>query len=115
MGWMDDEPVRGEFPPPAMIALPGNERRTAIPAPPIQHLFGLRGIEGGEGTAVFSMPASPRLLTPAGVFLAGVSALAADATLGACIVSTLPPGVFGGTTAPSICLLRPACQVTLSL
>jgi uncharacterized protein (TIGR00369 family) len=105
---MDDEPVRGEFPSPAMIGLPGNERRTAIPPPPIQHLFGLRGIEGGEGTAVFSMPASPRLLTPAGVFLAGVSALAADAPLGACIVSTLPPGVFGVTSELSMSFLRPA-------
>src|SRR5260221_5200782 len=84
MGWMDEEPVRGEFPPPTMIALPGNERRTAIPPPPIQHLFGLHGIEGGEGTAVFSMPASPRLLTPAGVFLACVSALPAGGAPRAC-------------------------------
>jgi len=115
MGWMDDEPARGAFPAPSMLALPGNERRNAIPPPPIFHLFGLQGIEGGEGTAVFSMPASPWLNTPAGVFLGGVSALAADAPLGACIVSLLPPGVYGVTSELTMNFLRPASVESGSL
>lgn len=113
MSWMDDEPVRGSYPAPGILALPGRERvsvrmRATTPPPPIHHLFGLRPVESGDGTAVFEMPASPWLQTEAGLFTAGVSALAADAPLGAAILSRMPPGGFGVTSELSMSFLRPA-------
>lgn len=109
-----ETPVRGSYPHPALISLPGPERtrveggRSKFPPPPIHHLFGVRPISSGPTGAVFSMPASPWLQTHAGVFLAGVSALVADAPLGSAIGRELAPNVFGTTSQLSMSFQRPA-------
>ncbi len=113
MSWMDDEPVRGSFPPVELLALPGIERvfprvRDLTPPPPTHHLVGMRPTDGGLGWSQFEMPAHPWLQTSAGMFLAGTAALVADAPLGAAILSTLEPGVFGVTSELSMSFLRPA-------
>jgi len=113
MAFPDDpiwsEPVRGSYPEPWVLNLPGHERGRAIPPPPIHHLFGLTPARGSEpGTATFTMPCSPWLLTTAGVYTAGVYALAADAPFGSAIVSKLPAGVYGTTSELSMSFLRAA-------
>jgi uncharacterized protein (TIGR00369 family) len=111
--WMDDEPVRGGFPDPALLALPGRERVRAMaqgyaPPPPIHHLFGLRPVTIGPAGVTFSVPASPWLCSDAGVFHSGAAALAADAALGMSIQVTLPPGAMVATSDLSFNFLRPA-------
>lgn len=113
MSWLSSEPVRGSFAPPSLLCLPGIDRvmlgeRGRVPAPPIHYLFGMGPVEVGRGRSVFEMPAHPWLQSSAGVFLAGVSALVADAPLGGAILSTLEPGWFGVTSELSMSFLRPA-------
>ena len=111
--WMDQEPVRGGFPDPALLALPGLQRLRAMaegraPPPPIHHLFGLRPVTIGPAGVTFSIPASPWLCSDARVFHPGTAALAADAALGASIQVTLPGGAMVATSDLSFNFLRPA-------
>jgi len=112
MSWMDDEPVRGGYPDPALLSLSGLDRMKAgsrgqMPAPPIHHLFGLSPVSAGPASVTFSMPASPWLLSAAGVFFGGTSALVADAPLGGAVMATLGPGRIVVTSDLSINYLRP--------
>jgi uncharacterized protein (TIGR00369 family) len=112
MSWMDDEPVRGSYPDPALLGLSGLDRmkagfRSQMPAPPIHHLFGLTPVSAGAASVTFSMPASPWLQSSAGVFFAGTSALVADAPLGGAVMAPLGPGKVVVTSDLSLNYLRP--------
>src|SRR5215207_11348006 len=78
--WMENESVRGAAPDPRLLGLSGLESMRAawgqrVPAPPIHHLVGLRPVTIGPAAVSFTMPASPRLRSDAGVFHAGTAAL----------------------------------------
>lgn len=106
------EPVRGTYPPPELLGLPGVERlRFMIDepgAPPFVHLSGLRFTDAGLGTATVAMPASPWWQTLAGVFPAGVLGFVADSALAGAVISALPPNTIISTSEISLNFLRPA-------
>ena len=61
--WSDDEPVRGGYPDPSLLGLPGVDRILAGPRrqmlrPPISHLFGLMPVDATTSSATFTMPCS---------------------------------------------------------
>lgn len=77
-----------------------------LPDPPITKLTGLRLSEVGLGSASAWMPASPWWQSGAGVFLAGTTALVADMTLGASVLTSAPAGVAVTTSELSVSFLR---------
>ena len=81
--------------------------RGRMPRPPIYHLFGLMPVSSSVTGSSFTMPASPWLQSAAGVFLAGTSALAADAPLGSAILGPLAPGQIVVTSDLTLNYLRP--------
>ena len=111
--WTDDEPVRGGYPDPSLLALSGLDRiraglRSQMVPPPISHLFGLVPVAVSSASVTFSMPCSPWLQTDAGVFFAGTAALVADAPLGSAVQVGLGPGQYCVTSELSLNFLRPA-------
>jgi uncharacterized protein (TIGR00369 family) len=109
---MRREPVRGGAFPPELLGLPGIEQLRLflshqVANPPISHLTGMRLTEVGAGSATFSMPISPWLLTPQGLWTAGAIAILADGPLGCAIQTILPPATGYTTTELSINLVRP--------
>jgi uncharacterized protein (TIGR00369 family) len=111
--WTDDEPVRGGYPDPSLLALSGLDRiraglRNQMVPPPINHLFGLMPVAVSSASVTFSMPCSPWLQTDAGVFFAGTAALVADAPLGSAVLVGLGPGQYCVTSELSLNFLRPA-------
>src|SRR4051794_18402469 len=107
------EPVRGGYSDPSVLGFTGLERMRLTlagkaPAPPIHHLTGLKPVDAGPGSSVFTMPASPWWQTPAGLFSAGTMAFLADAPLGTAIATVLPPGRLLVTSDLSMNYLRPA-------
>jgi uncharacterized protein (TIGR00369 family) len=112
MSWMDDEPVRGGYPDPTLLGLPGVDRVRAgikqqMLPPPIHHLFGLRPVNASPASVTFSMPCSPWLQTDAGAFFAGTAGLVADAALGGAVMAPLGPGKIVVTSDLSFNFLRP--------
>ncbi len=110
--WRDDEPVRGGYPDPSLLAQSGLDRMRAVfrnqmPPPPIHHLFGLEPVSASSAAVTFTMPCSPWLQTDAGVFFAGTAALVADAPLGSAVLATLGPGQIVVTSELSFNFLRP--------
>jgi uncharacterized protein (TIGR00369 family) len=106
------EPVRGGFPDPRILGLPGIEQirsylQGRLPPPPPFHLMGLRMTGVAEGAVTFTMPASGWLLPPAGFIQLGVLAILADAALGCSIQTALPPGQPYATSDLSLTFLRP--------
>jgi uncharacterized protein (TIGR00369 family) len=106
------EPIRGGFPDPRILGLPGIEQIRSylqghMPPPPPFHLMGLRMTEVLEGAVTFTMPASEWLLPPAGFVQLGVLAILADAALGCSIQTALPPGQPYTTSDLSLTFLRP--------
>jgi len=53
----------------------------ALPLPPASYLLGARPIAAEEGPCTFSMPASPRFISPLGSIEGGVIACLADLAL----------------------------------
>jgi uncharacterized protein (TIGR00369 family) len=111
--WSEDEPVRGGYPDPSLLALSGLDRiraglRNQMVPPPISHLFGLMPVAVSPASVTFSMPCSPWLQTDAGVFFAGTAALVADAPLGSAVQVGLGPGQYCVTSELSLNFLRPA-------
>ncbi len=107
------EPVRGGYPDPGLLGLPGVEQLRAFlsdgaPRPPISHLTGMAPTEVGLGTATFSMPASRWLLSPQGLISIGTLAMLADGPLGCAVQSALPVATGYATSELSLRLLRPA-------
>ena len=104
------EPVRGSYPDPRLIALPGRERletwNRGLP-PPLTHLTGARPTRFGSGTAEAEMPASGWLASSTGLITGGALAILADIAFG-CAVQTELPAATGYTTAElSLSFLRP--------
>jgi uncharacterized protein (TIGR00369 family) len=64
--------------------------------------------EIGRGTATFTMPASPWLLSPQGLISVGTLAILADGPLGCAVQTSLPAGARYATSELSLRLLRPA-------
>ena len=110
--WTEEEPVRGGYPDPNLLALSGLDRiraglRNQMLPPPIHHLFGLMPVVASTASVTFSMPCTPWLQTDAGVFFAGTAALVADAPLGSAVQVGLGPGQYGVTSELSLNFLRP--------
>jgi uncharacterized protein (TIGR00369 family) len=109
--WQED--VRGSYPDPAVIALPGRERlqgwrRRTSPPPPLSHLTGAVPIGFGDGTADAEMPASGWLASSTGVISGGTLAIVADIAFGCSIETQLPPATTYTTAELSMSFLRPA-------
>ena len=112
MPWIENEPIRGGYPDPTLLSLPGAERMRAgergqMPRPPIHHLFGLAPVSVSSASVTFSMPTSPWLQNSIGTFFAGTSALVADAPLGSAVMVHLGPGKIVVTSDLSLNYLRP--------
>jgi uncharacterized protein (TIGR00369 family) len=107
------EPVRGDYPDPAVVALPGRERlqgwrRRTSPPPPLAHLTGAVPTGFGDGTAEAEMPASGWLASSTGVISGGVLAIVADIAFGCSIETQLPAATTYTTAELSMSFLRPA-------
>lgn len=111
------EPVRGTYPyldHPQLLGMSGIDqmrwwvKQESPPLPPLFHLIGLKPVEAGIGSATYEMPATAWYQSAAGVFPAGVVALAADGALGGAIYSALPPGRVLATSEMSMNYLRPS-------
>ncbi len=107
------EEVRGSYPDPAMIALPGLERLRGWrlrnwPPPPLSHLTGAVPTGFGEGTAEAEMPASGWLASSTGVISGGTLAIVADIAFGCSIETELPAATTYTTAELSMSFLRPA-------
>jgi uncharacterized protein (TIGR00369 family) len=107
------EPVRGGFPEPRLFLSSGIDQLRAMiqgrcPRPPISRLTGMRLVEVGAGSAAFSMPASPWLLSPQGAIANGVLAVLADGPLGCAVQTALPPSTPFTTSELSLRLVQPA-------
>jgi uncharacterized protein (TIGR00369 family) len=107
------EPVRGSYPDPRLIALPGRERlegwrRGLWPPPPLYHLTGARPTGFGSGTADAEMPATRWLAASNGVITGGTLAMLADIAFGCSIETELPAATAYTTAELSLSFLRPA-------
>lgn len=107
------EPVRGGYPHPGMLALPGRERlsiwlRSASALPPLTRLTGARPIAVGDGTADAEMPTTDWLLNSAGLIGGGTLAILADIALGCAVETKLPAATPYTTAELSLTFLRPA-------
>jgi uncharacterized protein (TIGR00369 family) len=107
------EPVRGGYPEPWMLALPGLERlerwrRDSVARPPLFHLTGARATGFGEGTAVAEMPATGWLCNDAGLIGGGTLAILADIAFGLAVETRIPPATPYTTAELSLTFLRPA-------
>jgi uncharacterized protein (TIGR00369 family) len=107
------EPVRGGYPDPGMIALPGRQRleswrRRLSPPPPLTHLTGARPVGFGSGTADAEMPASGWLAASNGLITGGTLAIVADIAFGCSVETELPAATPYTTAELSLSFLRPA-------
>ncbi|HSI81271.1 MAG TPA: hotdog fold thioesterase [Solirubrobacterales bacterium] len=107
------EPVRGSYPDPGALALPGRERlagwlRAGGPLPPLTHLTGARPTGIGDGTADAEMPASDWLVNSAGLIGGGTLAILADVAFGCSVETQLPAATPYTTAELSLTFLRPA-------
>lgn len=109
-----EEPVRGAYPDISWLGMSGVERirvgaSRQMPAPPVHHLTGFRPVEGGQGWSSFEMPPSPWFQSfRGGPYLAGLSAIVADAPLGGSVMSVQPAGCIVTSSELSMSFLRPA-------
>lgn len=81
--------------------------RGQSPRPPISHLIGTDFKQVGRGTAEFTMPAHPWLLTSVGLMTGGALAPVADGAFGCAAQSELPPATPYTTSELSMTFLRP--------
>jgi acyl-coenzyme A thioesterase PaaI-like protein len=91
------EPVRGGFPDPAVIGLPGWQQialygTALLPRSPLSRLLGLDLASVEPGRASYRLPLSPWLCDGEGRVSPAVVAVAADAALAGGVVSGLSPG-----------------------
>jgi uncharacterized protein (TIGR00369 family) len=108
--WQEDAP--GGYPDPSFLALPGLERMRGwqtgrIPTAPIVYLTEMGFGDISEGTASFSIPASPWFANATGLIPGGMLAVLADAPLGAALGTLLEPGEWFTTAELSLTFLRP--------
>ncbi len=107
------EPVRGGYPDPGVLSLPGIERLRRFrmlgsPPPPLFHLTGAQPISFADGTADAAMPASPWLVNSAGVIGGGTLAILADIAFGVSVETQVPAATPYTTAELSLTFLRPA-------
>jgi uncharacterized protein (TIGR00369 family) len=107
------EPVRGGYPEPWMLALPGLDRlerwrRDTVARPPLFHLTGSRPTGFGDGTAEARMPATGWLANDAGLIGGGALAILADIAFGLAVETQVPPATPYTTAELSLTFLRPA-------
>jgi len=107
------EEVRGGYPDPRLIALPGRKRlecwrREVVPPPPLSRLTGAMPTGFGTGTAEARMPASAWLAASNGVLTGGTLAILADIAFGISVESELPAATPYTTAELSLSFLRPA-------
>jgi uncharacterized protein (TIGR00369 family) len=107
------EPVRGGYPDPGMMGLPGRRRlecwrRGMMPPPPLAHLTGARPSGFGTGTAEARMPASPWLAASSGLITGGALSILADIAFGLSIETELPAAAPYTSAELSLSFLRPA-------
>jgi uncharacterized protein (TIGR00369 family) len=107
------EPVRGGYPEPSIIGLPGLRRLRlwrahALPPPPLHHLTGSTPTKFGEGTSEAEMPASGWLCNPAGLIGGGTLAILADIAFGCSVETELPAATPYTTAELSLTFLHPA-------
>lgn len=105
---MLSEPVRGGFPDPRIVSLPGIEQARAqlrglIPRSPLSHLIGYRLTQVSAGSATLSMPASPWLQHADGTV--EVRIVAAEA-LAMAALTAAPPATEVMTATLSVNYLR---------
>jgi len=105
---MSAEPVRGGFPDPGILTLPGIEQARAVlrgqvPRSPLSHLVGYRLTQVTSGSATFSMPASPWLQHADGTV--EVRIVAAEA-LAVAALTAAPPATEVTTASLSVNYLR---------
>src|SRR5262249_10332852 len=79
-----------------------------LPAPPLTHLSGLIVEGASEGSTTWSIPASPRWRTAAGVFAGGTLAFVADAALAGAVFTKVPNGTMLLSSDLSMNFLAPA-------
>jgi uncharacterized protein (TIGR00369 family) len=78
-----------------------------FPPSPNRYLTGLRMVEVSEGETTFTMPASEWLCPPTARVEGGMTAMLADAALGAAIMSIQPRGIAMATVDLKVNFLRP--------
>ncbi len=78
-----------------------------LPAPPSNHLFGLRPTAASEGACTFVMPAHGWLASPTGFVEGGATAFLADCALGGAVQTTAPAGTAIAPTDLRVQFLRP--------
>jgi uncharacterized protein (TIGR00369 family) len=111
-----DEAVRGSFAyleQPGLFSVPPVEQlrlfiEGRLPAPPLTHLSGLVVDDAAEGMTTWSIPASPRWRTAAGVFAGGTLAFVADAALAGAVYTMVPNGTMLLSSDLSMNFLAPA-------
>jgi acyl-coenzyme A thioesterase PaaI-like protein len=107
------EPVRGGYPDPRLLGLPGRRRlecwrREIMPPPPLAHLTGAMPAGFGTGTAEARMPTSPWLAASNGLITGGVLAILADIAFGISVETALPAATPYTTAELSLSFLRPS-------
>ncbi|HEV3231566.1 MAG TPA: PaaI family thioesterase [Candidatus Dormibacteraeota bacterium] len=107
-----EEPLRGDYPDPRLLALPGLEVMRAfhdgrVLPPNIHHLVGLSFDAVERGRAVFTMPATGWLLAPQGVVAGSTLALLVDGPLGCAGQSMMPAATPYTTAEMSLSFIRP--------
>lgn len=106
------EEVRGGYPDPRLLGLPGRRRlecwrREINPPPPLRHLTGAMPTGFGTGTAEARMPASPWLAASNGLITGGALAILADIAFGISVETELPAATPYTTAELSLSFLRP--------
>ena len=110
MPWQEE--VRGGYPDLRLLGLPGIDILRSLiagesPRPPISHMTGMILTQAGDGTATFTMPATPWLTDSHGVISVGTLAMLADGPLGCAVHSVLGPATGYVTTELSLRALAP--------
>jgi uncharacterized protein (TIGR00369 family) len=93
-------------------SMSGLEFMTAIAAgtlapPPVAQMLGMRLVEVGEGSALFSLEPQEWMYNPIGSVHGGVAATLLDSCMGCAVHTTLPAGVRYTTTDIQVRYLRP--------
>lgn len=78
-----------------------------LPAPPLYYLLGIKIVDAGEGTAVFKMPATEWLASPAAAVYGGALAMFADVALSVAVGNTIPARTAASPLDLKVNFLRP--------
>jgi len=79
----------------------------SLPPPPVAQMLGMRLVEVGEASALFSLEPQEWMYNPIGSVHGGVAATLLDSCMGCAVHTTLPAGVRYTTTDIQVRYLRP--------